>query len=135
MQFSTEPYLIEIGDNVAIANGVQFVTHDGLANVVHLEQPELQVFGRIRVGSGCAIGINSILLPGTEIGRDCIVGAGTVVRGCIPENSLVIGNPGKVVGRASLLRKKLLSHPNRLDVFNTSPQERRRRIEEHFQLK
>ena len=133
MLFSTEPYLIEIGDGVAIASGVQFITHDGIAAVLRHKHPGLQVFGRIRVGSGTLIGINSILLPGAKIGRDCIIGAGSVVRGFIPDNSLVVGNPGRIVGRASLLLAKLAKSPHRLDVFNVSPAERRRRIEEHFQ--
>jgi carbonic anhydrase/acetyltransferase-like protein (isoleucine patch superfamily) len=80
------------------------------------------------------IGIDAILLPGTEIGKDCIVGARAVVRGTIPDNSLVVGNPAKVVGRASLVRTRLEKSPHRLDVFNVSPAERRRRIEEHFHI-
>jgi len=134
MQFSTEPYLIEIGDNVAIADGVRFVTHHGEATRIRQEHSGAQIFGRIRVGSGTLIGINSILLPGVEIGRDCIIGAGSVVRGFIPANSLVVGNPAKVVGRASLVLMMLERSPDRLDVFDASPAERRRRIEEHFHI-
>jgi acetyltransferase-like isoleucine patch superfamily enzyme len=134
MNFSTEPYLIEIGDNVGIASGVQFITHHGIATMIRREHPEAQIFGRIRVGSDSGIGINAIILPGVEIGKGCIIGAGAVVRGAIPDNSLVVGNPGKVVGRASLIRTLLTSSPDRLDVFNASPAERRRRIEEHFHL-
>lgn len=133
--FSTEPYLIEIGDNVAISSGVQFITHHGLAAMIRHQHPGIQVFGRIRVGSGTGIGINAILLPGAEIGRDCLIGAGSVVRGRIPDNSLVVGNPAKVVGRASLVFAKLAKSPHRLDVYDASPDERRRKIEEHFQLK
>ncbi len=135
MLFSTEPYLIEIGDNVAIASGVQFITHDGVATMIRHKHPGIQVFGRIRVGSGTAIGINSILLPGVEIGRDCVIGAGSVVRGRVPDNSLVVGNPAKVAGRASLALAKLAKSPHRLDVYDASPEERRRKIEEHFQLR
>ncbi len=134
MQFSTEPYLIEIGDNVAIANGVQFITHHGAAATIRHKYSGAQIFGTIRVGSGTLIGINSILLPGVEIGRDCIVGAGSVVRGFIPHNSLVVGNPAKVVGRASLVLTLLEKSPDRLDLFNVSPAERRRKIEEHFHI-
>jgi len=134
MHFSTEPYLIELGDHVGIASGVQFITHHGIATVIRREHPDAQIFGRIRIGSGTAIGINAIILPGVEIGKDCIIGAATVVRGDIPDNSLVVGNPGKIVGRASLIRTLLAKSPDRLDVFNVSPAERRRRIEEHFHI-
>lgn len=134
MQFSTEPYLIEIGDNVAIASGVQFVTHNAVAAIARHKYPGIQVFGCIRVGSGTLIGINAILLPEVEIGSDCIIGAGAVVRGTIPDNSLVVGNPARVVGRASLVLAKLKTNAHRLDVFDVSAAERRRRIEEHFHL-
>lgn len=134
MNFSTEPYLIEIGDNVGIASGVQFITHHGIATMIRREHPGAQIFGRIRVGSETGIGIDAIILPGAQIGKGCIIGAGAVVRGNIPDNSLVVGNPGKVVGRASLIRTLLAGSPDRLDVFNASPAERRRRIEEHFHI-
>lgn len=52
----------------------------------------------IKVGKNCFIGANSILLPGTIIGDNCIIGAGCVVRGKIPNDSIVIGNPAQVVG-------------------------------------
>jgi len=134
MEFSTEPYLIEIGDRVAIASGVQFITHNGLAGMIREQYPGIQVFGRIRIGSGSFIGLNSIILPGVEIGRGCIVGAGAVVRGTIPDDSVVIGNPARVIGKASIALAVLATDPHRLDVFDASPAERRRRIEEHFQL-
>jgi acetyltransferase-like isoleucine patch superfamily enzyme len=102
--------------------------------MIRHEHPGVQIFGRIRVGSDTAIGINSIVLPGAEIGKNCIVGAGSVVRGTVPDNSLVVGNPAKVVGRASLVRTLLEKSPDRLDLFNVSPAERRRRVEEHFHI-
>jgi acetyltransferase-like isoleucine patch superfamily enzyme len=39
-------------------------------------------------------------VPGADIGENCIIGAGSVVRGRIPPNSIVVGNPGAVVGDA-----------------------------------
>ena len=41
------------------------------------------------------VGVGAILLPGTDIGDDSVVGAGAVVHGEIPAGSLVMGNPGK----------------------------------------
>jgi acetyltransferase-like isoleucine patch superfamily enzyme len=134
MHFSTEPYLVEIGDHVVIAGGVQFITHEGFARMIRHKYPGIQVFGRIRIGSGTMIGLNCILLPGVEIGRECLIGAGSVVRGKIPDNSLVVGNPAKVVGKASLLLAKLAKSPNRLDVYDAPSAERRRKIEEHFHI-
>ena len=40
---------------------------------------------------------NSTILPGTIIEENCIIGAGTVIKGKIPKNSVVIGNPSRIV--------------------------------------
>jgi acetyltransferase-like isoleucine patch superfamily enzyme len=133
-EFSTEPYLIEIGDNVAIAGGVKFMTHNGLASMIRHKHPGIQVFGRIRIGSRSFIGHDAILLPGTEIGQDCIIGAGAVVSGNIPDDSLVIGNPAKIIGKSADVLAKLETSPNRLDLYDVSAKERRKRLEEHFSI-
>ena len=49
------------------------------------------------IGKDCVIGINSIILPGVRIGNEVIVGAGAVVTKDIPDNSIVVGNPAKVI--------------------------------------
>ena len=53
--------------------------------------------GRVVIGKRVFVGAGAIILPGTRIGDDSIIGAGAVVRGGVPPNSLVVGNPGKVV--------------------------------------
>lgn len=52
----------------------------------------------INIGNNSFIGARATLLPGTTIGKNCIVGAGAVVKGKIPSNSIVVGNPAKVIG-------------------------------------
>jgi len=37
-------------------------------------------------------------MPGTTIGKGCVIGAGTVARGNIPDYAMVIGSPAKVIG-------------------------------------
>lgn len=54
--------------------------------------------GSITIGHNTFIGACSFILPGTQIGANCIIGAGTVIRGIIPDNSIVIGNPSKIIG-------------------------------------
>jgi serine acetyltransferase len=92
----------------------------------------IQSFGRIVVGDNSFIGENAILLPGTTIGRDCVIGAGAVVHGTIPDNSLVIGNPGQIVGRASTFLYRLERGKNTLDTFGLPEPERRSLILAHF---
>ena len=51
----------------------------------------------IHIGRNCFIGCNALILKGTILGDGCIVGAGAVVAGEFPENSVIVGNPGKAV--------------------------------------
>jgi acetyltransferase-like isoleucine patch superfamily enzyme len=53
----------------------------------------------VRVGAGTWIGTNVVVLPGANIGRNCAIAAGAVVRGEIPDHSVVVGVPGRVVRR------------------------------------
>jgi acetyltransferase-like isoleucine patch superfamily enzyme len=133
--FSTEPYLVELGNHVGVAGGAVFVTHDGSVWLVRQSRPQVQHFGRIVVGDNCVIGQNSILLPHTTIGANSIIGAGSVVRGTIPEDSLVIGNPARVVGRASLALSWLVRSPDTFDSLHLSDDDRRRLLETHFEIR
>jgi acetyltransferase-like isoleucine patch superfamily enzyme len=131
-EFSTEPYLVCLGDGVCIAGGVKFLTHDGSARLLRSRRPMIQSFGRIVVGDDSFIGENAILAPGTTIGRNCVIGAGAVVHGTIPDNSLVIGNPAQVVGRASTFLYRLERGKNALDTFGLPESARRAVILAHF---
>ena len=51
----------------------------------------------IRIGDECFIGANSIILKGTTIVHNCVVGAGSVVSGSFPDNVIIAGNPAKIV--------------------------------------
>jgi acetyltransferase-like isoleucine patch superfamily enzyme len=134
-QFSLEPYLVEIGDGVAISGGTMFLTHDGAAWLLRRRgRLAAQHFGRIVVGSDTYIGQNCLILPGTTIGAHCIVGAGAVVRGTIPENSVVVGNPGQVAGRTSMLLEMMDASPNTLDTYHLSGPAREATIRRHFGL-
>jgi acetyltransferase-like isoleucine patch superfamily enzyme len=101
-EFSTEPYLVELGNHVGVSGGTIFLTHDGSIWLLREKRPEIQHVGKIIVGDNTYIGQNCIILPGSRIGSNCVIGAGTVVRGEIPDDSLVIGNPCKIIGQASI---------------------------------
>ncbi|MFM7569838.1 MAG: gamma carbonic anhydrase family protein [Betaproteobacteria bacterium] len=51
------------------------------------------------IGSGSLIGIQAVILNGAKIGRDCLIGAGALVTEGkeIPDRSMVLGSPGKIV--------------------------------------
>lgn len=131
-QFSLEPYLVEIGDRVAVSGGTMFLTHDGAAWLLRRRRPDAQHFGRITVGDDTFIGQNCIILPGSRIGSHCIVGAGAVVRGAIPDNSVAMGNPAVVVGRTGLFLEMMDASPDTLDTYSLHEDERERRIRAHF---
>ena len=52
----------------------------------------------LEIGDDVRIGTNSVVLPGVEIRRGAIIGAGTVLTGDVPEFAVVVGNPGRVIG-------------------------------------
>lgn len=99
VSFGSEPYLIKIGNNVRITNGVQFITHDGgvwvLRNNGQLKNADL--FGRIEIGDNVHIGINTIIMPNVKIGNNVVIGVGTIVTKDIPDNSVAAGVPAKVI--------------------------------------
>ncbi len=105
----TEPYLIKIGNHVAVAAGVTFVTHDGAAWIFRQEVPDVQVFGPIVIEDNCFIGYGAILCPNIRIGANSIVGAGSVVIADVPPGSLVMGVPARPWGSVARYREKCLA--------------------------
>lgn len=96
--WGSEPFLIFIGDHVTVTSGVKFITHDGSTCLVKDQHGKrYQRFAPIQVGSHVFIGVNSIIMPGVKIGSNVVIGAGSVVTKDIPDNSVAIGVPAKVV--------------------------------------
>ena len=99
--FGSEPYLIQLGANVIIASGVLFITHDGATRLLRKIDSrwtrETGLYGTIKVGDNAFIGINSIIMPGVNIGANSAVGAGSVVTKDVPPNTIVAGNPAKII--------------------------------------
>ena len=105
----TDYSLISLGDNVTISREVMILTHDysittamcTLGKRIERHEGELFFLKGISVGDDTFIGARVSLLPGTKIGKNCIIGACAVVKGDIPDDSIVVGNPGKIIGRTS----------------------------------
>jgi virginiamycin A acetyltransferase len=89
---------LTLGDDVLISPNCTIVT--GHYRFDELEVP-LQEQGSVsrgvQVGHRVWIGANSVVLDGADIGDNVIVSAGSVVQGRIPPNSVVLGNPAKVI--------------------------------------
>jgi serine acetyltransferase len=91
---------ITIGDDVWFGQSI-FVSDSGHG----YQDPEtpiglqLGLAEPVSIGAGSWIGHGAIILPGSTIGRNVVVGAGSVVRGDVPDHTIVAGVPAKVVRR------------------------------------
>jgi acetyltransferase-like isoleucine patch superfamily enzyme len=95
--------LITLGDRVVVSKNVTFLTHDYVVTTAlranGMAPPtDIAIRKPISVGNNVFIGLNSVILPGCVIEDNVVIGAGAVVRGHVPEGSIVIGNPGTVIG-------------------------------------
>lgn len=95
----TRPWLIDIGKNVQITIGVKILTHGYDWSVIKGKYGEvLGSAGKVTIGDNCFIGMNTVILKGTNIGANSIIGAGSLVTGGgYPANSVIAGNPAKVI--------------------------------------
>jgi acetyltransferase-like isoleucine patch superfamily enzyme len=132
--FSTEPYLIEIGNHVAIANGTEIITHDGAIWCLRDELGHADVFGKVKIGNNVFIGNNCTILPNTIIGNNSIVGAGSVVRGKFPDDSVIFGNPAKIVLKMTVQKFLYLQNPALLKTQNLPDAKKNKIIKKHFGL-
>jgi len=78
---------ISIGDCCAIGPNVLIYDHDHTFSIKGMEKGYKTA--PVEIGKNCWIGAGTIILRGTHIGEGCIIGAGTVVKGNIPAHSLV----------------------------------------------
>ena len=108
---------IVIGNNVMVGGGARIWDTDfhDLRIERRLLQSDRGISRPIEIGDNVFIGSNSIILKGVIIGNDAVIGAGSVVHGDIPPNSVYAGNPAKEV-------KKLDegSFVTREELFNDS---------------
>ncbi len=131
--FGGEPYLVTLGRCCYVTEGVRFVTHDGGVLLFRNEIPDLELVLPITLGDNVYVGMRSILLPGTRVGSNCVIGAGAVVRGELPGNTVVAGVPARVIKPLSEYRAGLLARSMRVGSLN--PDVRRETFERRFFLR
>ncbi|GAB4384121.1 acyltransferase [Albidovulum sp.] len=83
----TFPIGVHVGAWSYIAFEARILTHDRTRGL----------YLHTRIGRNCFIGGRSMILPGVEIGDNCVVGAGSIVTRSVPPNSIVAGNPARVI--------------------------------------
>ncbi len=118
---------INIGNNVAIGQNVHITSAGNLiigdsstilANVFitnidhdyreigkHILDQKM-IISETKIGENCFIGIGACLQAGTILGKQCVVGAGSVVKGIFPDYCVIVGIPGKIIKRFNTDSKK-----------------------------
>ena len=122
------PKLIAIGDNVHLATKVLFVPHDAIHLCLNnLDEHEgggitfKEKIGCIEIGNNVFIGANSTVLYDVRIGSNVIVGAGSLINRDIPDNSIAVGIPVKVIGEFDNFvnrRRTEMMYPDELTLMN-----------------
>lgn len=122
---SSEPYLIEIGNDVTISGNVLFVTHDN--SVAKFFGGGYDLYGRITVGNHCFIGQNSTIMYGVTLADNVIVGSGSVVTKSVTESNVIIaGNPAKIVGSWENFLKR--ANNNAIYTKGFSAEEKKKKV-------
>lgn len=101
--------MIYIHNNVKVASGVTFINHDianAMLNVKNGTKDFRYFVQPIEIFDNVMIGANVTILPGKKIGPNCVVGAGTVVSRNVDENTVVGGDPVRVLGNMNDFEEK-----------------------------
>lgn len=91
---------IRIGENTLIGGNTKIIDNDFhpvLPEIRRINPHDLMGIKPIEIGENVFIGCNSLILKGSKIGDNSVIGAGSVVSGEIPGNCIAAGNPAKVI--------------------------------------
>ncbi len=104
-------FLLTVGDNVTLATASRILLHDASTK----KTLGYSKIGRVEIGSNVFIGSGAIILPNVKIGSNVIIGAGSVVAKDISSDSVVVGNPCRVIGTYTDYMQK------NYELFNIAP--------------
>jgi carbonic anhydrase/acetyltransferase-like protein (isoleucine patch superfamily) len=97
--------VITLGENSQLQDGCVVHTDPGLPVKLgkDVSVGHMAMLHGCTIGDGSLIGIKSVILNGAKIGRNCLIGANTLIAEGkeIPDGSLVVGSPGKIVRQLS----------------------------------
>lgn len=92
---------ITVGEGSNVQDGAVLHTDPGYPLVIgsHVTIGHKVMLHGCEIGDGSLVGINAVVLNGAKIGKNCLIGANALITEgkVIPDNSMVLGSPGKVV--------------------------------------
>ena len=103
---------LSIGDDVTILGNVCITNIDHEYQKIDrsvLEQNN--IVSHTSIGQGSFLGYGSIIQAGTQLGKHCIVGANSVIRGEFPDYCVIVGSPGRIVKRYNASLKEWIKTP------------------------
>ena len=109
---------ITLSERTVISKQCFFLTHDYSPTTAfyvtskNLINTDTRLEGRIVIKENVFIGLRVTILPNTIIEKNCIIGAGTVVKGHIPEGSVVVGNPAEIICSIDDYKRRCLQKLN-----------------------
>lgn len=124
-RWSSEPYLITIGNHVQITEGVWFHTHGG-GNVIRAQYPDYDSFGKIVIQDWAYVGSGSHILPGVTIGEGSLVAAGSIVTKSVPPRMVVGGNPARVICSVDEYKERNLRYNAK--TYGMSAEEKKQKL-------
>ena len=87
---------VVLGDNVMINKGTS-VGHDVVIDPHSVISPNCSIGGNVHIGENTFIGMNCCIKQGIEIGANVTIGMGSVILKDVPDNAVVVGNPGRII--------------------------------------
>lgn len=106
-------HLVEIGNRVVFAPRVHILAHDASTK----KSIGYTKIGCVTIGDDVFVGAGTIILPNIRIGNKVVVGAGSVVTSDIPDNSVVVGVPAKIISSYDEYMSKEKNRMSNLPVY------------------
>lgn len=113
--------------HIYVGDGTMFGPHVTLTSATHPILPALRERGYqynlpVRIGRNCWLGAGTVVLPGVSIGEGSVIGAGSVVTRDIPPNVVAVGNPCRVLREMDARDRTHYAHTRRIpaELFEPS---------------
>lgn len=113
---------ITLSERTVISKQCVFLTHDYSPTTAFFTPPteskytntDARIDGTITIKENVFVGFRAVILPNTTIGKNSIIGAGSIVKGNIPEGSVVVGNPAKVLCSIDEYKRKCIKNADNM---------------------